>query len=429
MSAPQLRPYQARAIDEARKLIASGKRAPLLVAPCGAGKTVTGSAIAAGGVGKGKRVAWFAHRRELLTQAIVTMRSFGLSVGTGNSHNPVNVMSYQAACASGQVPDADIVVLDEAHHCGAEEWKRVTDAYAAAVRIGLSATPDRADGRGLGHAFDSIVTVAQYSELLLAGHLVPCDVIGPDRELTAKEIIARPVDAYLAHGRGSCIVFAPHVKAAQEYEAEFRAAGITCETVHAKQRDEERDAAIDRYTRGTTRVLCNVAILTEGTDLPRTETIVLARGCGSAGLYVQITGRCLRLYPDKKRAILLDLAGVANKHGSPTEDRIYSLDGIGIRRANGVIAFCSVCQQESGLCQCEGGASELESPHVVGDASMLKPWLAALRTADEGKRLASLRKLVIEAKTKGYKPGWVHHKYKYMFGHHPTREMLAKAVS
>lgn len=424
---PTLRPYQTRAIAEARKLIASGKRAPLLVSPAGSGKTTIGSAIVAGGVAKGKRVAWFAHRRELLTQAIQRLRSFDLDVGTGNSSKPVNVMSYQAACASGEVPDADIVVLDECHHVAAEEWKRVTDAYSGAIRIGLTATPERADGKGLGHAFDSLVTVAQYSELILDGHLVPCNVIGPDRELTAKEIIASPVDAYRSHGRGSCVVFAPHVKAAQEFEADFLSANISAATVHAKMSMDERDNILHKYARGDIRVLCNVAILTEGWDAPRTETIILARGVGSAGLYVQICCRASRPWGDKKHSILLDLAGVANKHGSPVEDRIYSLDGVGIRRANGAISFCRVCQQESAMCQCEGNGGELVSPSVVGDASMLKPWLAALRSADDGKKLASLRKLVIEAKTKGYKPGWVANKYKYMFGHWPSREMKERA--
>lgn len=419
---PDPYPHQTRAVEEARAKVSAGFRAPLLVAPTGAGKTNIACMIAQGTLERGGRVAVFAHRDEIIRQLHDRMKQFEIPTGKGTR---VQIMSYQTAVAREEVPEATVAIFDEAHHVAADEWKRVPDAYAQSVRIGLTATPERADGLGLGGAFDSMVTVAQYSELIAAGLLVPASVIaGPP--LKAGQIVAKPVDAYRAHGRGQCVVFAPHVKAAKEFADEFNAVRIPAAAVWDKMGKDKRAATLADYAAGRIRVLCNVAILTEGWDDPPTETIILARMMGSAGLYIQCAGRGARPWGSKADFILLDLVGNANTHGSPTEDRIYSLDGVGIQRAEGPgVSFCRKCGAVSGTCACEPEVQEL--PEVVGDASQLKPWQAVLANDTDDKRVLRLAKWIGETLRKGHKLGAAKYKYKACYQHWPTAVTWAKA--
>jgi superfamily II DNA or RNA helicase len=378
--------------------------------------------IAQGALERGGRVACFAHREEIIGQLYKRMAQFEIPTGPGTR---VQIMSYQTAVARDEVPEATVAIFDEAHHVAADEWKRVPDAYANVTRIGLTATPERGDGLGLGHAFDSMITVAQYSELIASGLLVPAYVIaGPP--LKAGQIVARPVDAYRAHGRGQCVVFAPHVKAAREFAEQFTAEGITAAVVWDKMGKDKRAATLAAYARAEIRVLCNVAILTEGWDDPPTETIILARMFGSAGLYIQCGGRGARPWGTKRDFVLLDLVGNATTHGSPTEDRMYSLDGVGIQRLQGPgVSFCRKCGAVSGTCACE--PEEQTPPEVVGDASQLKPWIAAMREEPDDRRVARLRKWFAEAEAKGHKPGAALFKFKAVYGHWPDARLRAEA--
>jgi len=374
--------------------------------------------IAAAARARGSRVAWFAHRRELVAQGRDTLREFGVRDG-------VTLTTYQAAAVSGQAPEADVVIFDEAHHLGdGGDWSRVAQAYEGRVRVGLSATPERADGRAL-EGFEELIVAAQYSELLSAGHIVPCDIMSTGHRLKSREIMQRPVDAYLAHAAGSAaVVFGSTVAQCEGFASDFVAAGVPAEVMHAKLADEERDARLARYASGRTRALVNVAILTEGWDAPHTRTVILARGCGSAGLYIQMTGRALRPHPSKERALLLDLAGVANEHGSPTEDRVYSLDGTGIQRqGQAAEGFCRVCSLALTDCQCERD----ERGELVVVGGQLEPWKAAMQVEPEDKRAVRLARWVSEARAKGHKTVSAFYKFKAVYGHFPSASLRAKA--
>ena len=414
----QLRSYQSRAIEQCRAALRAGKRSLLLVAPTGAGKSTMAAGIAAAARARGSRVAWFAHRRELVTQGRDTLREFGVRDG-------VTLTTYQAAAISGQAPEADVVIFDEAHHLGdGGDWSRVAQAYEGRVRVGLSATPERADGRAL-EGFEQLIVAAQYSELLSAGHIVPCDIMSTGHRLKSREIMQRPVDAYLAHAAGSAaVVFGSTVAQCEGFAADFVASGVAAEVVHAKLADEERDARLARYASGRTKVVVNVAILTEGWDAPHTRTVILARGCGSAGLYIQMTGRALRPHPSKDRALLLDLAGVANEHGSPTEDRVYSLDGTGIQRqGQAAEGFCRVCSLALTDCQCERD----ERGELVVVGGQLEPWREAMKAEATDKRASRLARWLLDARAKGHKDGAAKFKYKAVYGHWPSAGVLADA--
>lgn len=408
-----LRPYQAKAIGQARALVRAGKRAPLLAGPPGLGKTTLGAAILCSAIAKGGRGAWLAHRHELCDQAERTIAA------TGAPTDRWVVQTYQSVVARGEAPEADVVIFDEAHWLGqsAEEWKRIPEAYSDSIRIGLSATPERGDGSALA-GFDCIVPVSSYSELIGLGFLVPCNVIAPDKRLKAREIICPPVDAYLAHCRGELAVcFGPSVEACQRFVEEFRGLGVPAEVVHAQSTD--RADVLARWRRRETLVVANVGILTEGFDYPEVSCVILARNIGTCGFFLQTTGRGIRAAPGKTKATLLDLAGATHLHGSPTADREYALDGVGIRElgAPSLSPQCSICGNPP-PCEC-GGREQLEIA-IKGTVADLKPWQVAMRKEGSDERAERLAAFLSEARSKGDDPRSALFKYRYCYGFFPS---------
>jgi len=354
------RAYQRRALVETAEARAQGKRAILLVAPTGAGKTTIAGLAMKGAVSRSMRGAFIAHRRELIEQAAKRFQSFGLEVGYRGLRPgaPVQVTSPHVILARRQMPEAEFVVFDEAHHYVADEWRQILDGYrkAGAHVLGLSATPERGDGIGLGGAFDHLIVVSQIAELTDLGFLVPCDVARPRGGVS--RMACEPWEAYLKYAPGrSAVVFAPHVKAAEAFAADFRAHGIDAGVVEGTMAEEDRDRVLARFATGELRVIVNVMVLTEGWDCPIADVCILARLVGSPSLYLQMVGRVLRTLGAAERAaglvkeaaLLIDLCGNRELHGHPAENRIWSLEGAACRRAGqeaNPVRLCRSCRNE-----------------------------------------------------------------------------------
>lgn len=426
-----LRGYQNDAIASARSAF-SGARSVVLVLPTGAGKTRTAAEIARLATAKGGRVLWLAHRGELVDQAAGALRAAGLIVGglsasatiAPQPYAPIQIATVQTLLSRSARPEASLIVADEAHHYVAEQFRKVLDDYPTAKVLGLTATPERSDGRGLGEMYDRLVVGATVQQLTDLGHLVPCEIIRPARALQRGEIAQDPIASYHKHAAGTrAIVFARFVDEAEAFATAFREFGVSAECVHGNTPWGERTKTIARFRAGETRVLVNVYCLTEGFDAPETETCILARGAGSVGLYLQMVGRVLRPADGKQRALLIDLKGVSHYHGEPADDRAYSLDGRGIS-AKAEAVYCPVCGAErapgEGCDACgwqpEGGArSELS---VTGDP-LVK--YAAKRAESPEQRAATLERWRAEGRARGHKPGWAAAKYKAVYGAWPTR--------
>jgi hypothetical protein len=244
---------------------------------------------------------------------------------------PVQVASIQTMIARGIRPDADVVVVDEAHHVVSPEYFRVRSDYSSALVIGLTATPCRMDGVGLGTAFDALVPGPQPRELIAAGHLVPATVIAPSH--ATDSAADHPVDAYRKFLSGRrAIVFCSSVEAARTLAGEFTLAGIPAACVDGEMDDDKRAQEIERFKRGDLAVLTNMHVLTEGFDCRETSGIILARKVGSEPALIQMTGRGMRCAPGKVDLIVVDLFGSCLALGIlPDSDRVYSLDGKGVR--------------------------------------------------------------------------------------------------
>ncbi len=412
-SATELRDYQRRAYEQVKDAYRAGKRSICVVMPTGSGKTRLGAEFVRGHVAKGGKVLWLAHRVELVAQAAERLLAEGIEhvgVITADVDNPapdaaVQVASIQTLIARGELPEVSLVVFDEAHHYVAAEWGMVAKHYSNATRLGLTATPERSDGKPLGDLFDALVVGASPRELTELGYLVPCDVVSPAK-YSPRKIAGCPVEAYLERANGKrAFVFAALVEHAAELAEKFRAAGVTAACISGETPADERAAAVEAFRRGELLVLCNVAIFTEGTDVPEAEVCILARGCGSAGTYLQIIGRVLRNAPGKLSALLIDLPGVCRRHGLPTDDRKYSLEG-----KRGIML------QRRGSAGMPGhGLGGMKRPEQIA-APLIK---VAGFNADQKAKLDYLQEQYRQADRRGYKSGWAVFRFKERFGHAP----------
>ncbi len=335
----KLLPYQRDAVSRVATLLYFGIRRILLVLATGGGKTVILSYLTAQAVRQGKRCVWLVNRRELVQQTVRTLEAFGLTVGyDGKALTAmVQVLTYQGALACGEVPPADVVFPDEAHHLAEKgEWIQILKAYPDATVIGATATPERGDGKGL-EWFDCLEVVAQAGDLTALWQategrrgLVPCHVVRPSRELNG--LARTPAKATILHKLRDHrqVVFAPHIKAAEEYVRQFEEIGMRPAMVTGTTPKDERDALFARFREGAVNPLVGCQVFTEGWDEPTVEVVTIAGKCQSIGSLIQKVGRGLRPSPGKTRCVVLDLFGVTHTLGHPTMDREFRLVGDGI---------------------------------------------------------------------------------------------------
>ena len=432
----QLRPYQTQALDAVSAHWRNGARAVLLVAPTGSGKTTIGAEAVRRAVNRGKSCLWIAHRRELITQAYDRLCAEELPCGVimandkrADSFASVQICSIDTLTARGTRPPADLVIWDEAHHCAAETWRDLHKAYSTAWHLGLTATPERGDGSPLGDIFDQMVIGASVKQLTDDGHLVPCEVIAPPAKLGQGELAADPVKAYQDLGQGrQAVAYMPFVSDAHELAKAFCAAGIEAAAVDGGMAAADRDDVLQRFARGDLRVVTNVNVLTEGWDAPQTSVCILGRRVGHTGLYLQMVGRVLRPAEGKTSALVIDLAGSAVEHGTPDEDREYSLAGKAIARkaaAKQQLAVCRNCGRFGRSYPCARCGYQPERAEIVINPHKLQTVTQGVRHPVDWKRLIALCSL---CKAKGYKHGWVWFQYKEQTGHDVPYTAVMKAM-
>lgn len=353
MSALALRPYQARLVEEASDIIAAGTRSLVMQLPTGGGKTATASEILRRSVALGHRALFCAHLDALIEDTHERLIACGIHAGyiqAGRPSDPlarVQVCSIQTLHRRGERPPADLIIVDECHRAVAVTVRGVLDAYPHAVILGLTATPQRGDGKALGDVFERLVSGPTMRELTAEGHLVPCDVVAPP-DVAEKGLVTDPVDAYQKWTPGSrCMVFCSTVEHARLVTERFRARGVTAEMVVGETSREVRRSVRARMTSGELRAIVGVGVFLEGFDLPAVETIILARGFTVCGAFLQAIGRGLRPSPatGKTRCVVLDLRGAVNLHGLPDEDRRWSLEGKAVVRTEAIVALrrCAAC--------------------------------------------------------------------------------------
>ena len=318
--------------------------------------------VIGGAVAKGKRVVFLAPRRELVRQTSDHLDECGIVHGiimAGEPYSPdahVQVATKDTLAARTlrkhkiSLPWADVLCVDEAHQSVAAEYVRLIAKFReqnpAMVLLGLSATPGRADGKGLGDIYDVIVKAASYSELREGGHLVECQVYAPSipdmrgvktvagewesaevqKRMSKPKLTGDIFDHWssLASDRQT-VVFASGVKHSIYLRDVFRENKIEVEHIEADTPKDERDAILRDLEKGDIQVVCNCDVLTLGYDCPPISCIVLACPSKSLVRYRQRSGRALRPFPEKTECLILDHAGAALMHGYPDDDMDWEL--------------------------------------------------------------------------------------------------------
>ena len=419
-----------------------GARAVLLVAPTGAGKGTIAAHLLASATARGRRSLFLVHRSELVRDIAARLaregvRRIAVEMGGETERDPsalVTVATVQTLAARTYADDAaDLVVVDEAHHATCESYRGVLERCPSARVLGLTATPQRHDGRGLGDVFDRLVVAASVRELTDAGHLVPARVIAPAKAVTA--LALSPVTAYLEHARGRrTIIFCATIAHAREVACELRAAGVRAAAVDSES--DARGAHLEAFSSGDLDVLTNVAILTEGYDDPTVSCVILARGVGHAGSWLQIVGRALRPSPGKTDALVVDLRGSVYQHGLPADERTWTLDGSKPHTLGGEepIQQCPQCgdvfrasEWSERTCPSCGYVRPAKPDPKVVQAKLEEIRAERLARGDLSGRVAALRGWADEAKGRGFKAGWPAWKFQERFGRWPSKQERKEA--
>lgn len=357
-----LRPYQQQAVERIRQAYLQGARSPLLVLPTGGGKTVVFSHIAATSSARGKRILILVHRIELLRQTAKALQRAGIQPGlinpayTPNYRAPVQVAMVQTMAKRThffrKMP-FDLIITDECHHVVSKTYRDILAEFPNAYQLGVTATPVRGDGLGLGvnagGVYDTLIMGPTVAELIAGGYLVkPAIYVPKDRvdlsgvrsrmgdydrgELETRmdkpQITGNAVEHYRRTLNGlPAVAFCVSVQHAQHVAAEFQAAGYRAYAVDGSMEDAQRAAILNGLATGSVQVVTSCDIISEGTDIPAIAGAILLRPTQSTGLYLQQVGRALRTMEGKDRAVILDHVGNVLTHGLPDEDRAWSLDG------------------------------------------------------------------------------------------------------
>ena len=438
---PPMRSYQVRAIRELRAVCA---QRPVLVSPCGSGKTTIAAGIIRSALERGGRVLFIVHRNELLEQAVARLQAIGVEAHRIVANRPILRRQHCYVASIGTIVQrrpvecVRVVILDECSHAIADSWLAALRPYKDAITIGLTATPYRMDGKGLGAVFGTIVVAATYAELFGAGVILKPDVWAKRVVLNLKThhgdydmedageqmtvLTGDIIEHWKKHALGvRTVLYACSVNHAKWCADRFVDAGIPAAMVHGGMSLAERNERLAMLASGEIKVLANCELLTEGWDLPTLECVILARPTKSRALHVQMIGRVMRTAPGKLRAIVLDHANNHDTHGAAWHDGTYSLDE---RKSNPgtptELQLCLKCyvMYPAGLPVCPYCAAENpehEEKEIVETPEDLVPWVETEYSEEQ------YRIWVETASELGLKLGWARNKYKARFGEWPPR--------
>lgn len=376
MSNFPLREYQQKAVNSVQQTWNEGAQDVVLVMPTGSGKSRCMAELAK----IDGPVVIAAHRRELVSQLALAVAKEGLP------HRFIAQKKTVTFCTSQQMekighsmfaPSANIIVTsvqtlanrtrerwfddvkgyfsDEGHH-GVQntQWGKCRELFPRAKALWPTASPIRADGKGLGrHASgyaDKMIIGPCMRDLISQQHLADYRLImaETDIDLTAdmistttgdykpsalkkamedSNIVGDTVSVWKTYADGMLtVIFTVDVDSAEVLADEFRKTGIPAEAISSRNTDEERAAIIKRFERRTTLILCNSDLVGEGYDCPAMECTIMDRPTESYALFIQQWGRPLRPEPGKK-ALIIDKVGNVRRfiaRGFPLPDQHYN---------------------------------------------------------------------------------------------------------
>lgn len=433
--------YQRNLVDKARQAFSEGYKAPCIVAPCGAGKSVMISEIARLTTEKGNRVLFLVHRKELIEQIENSFRI-----------NAVNLDLVQFGMVQTIVRRLDkterpqLIITDESHHGLAKSYRNIYEYFNDALRLSFTATPIRLNGEGLGDVNDILLEEVNAEWLIENGFLSPYKYYAPKlieedylklssmKEFTSKSIddalgnvIYGDVIAHykkLADGE-QAIAYCHSVAASEELAETFNSLGIPAAHIDGKTDKQKRGAIIEQFRKREIRVLTNVDLIGEGFDVPDCSTVIMLRPTKSLSLYIQQSMRGMR-FKAGKTSIIIDHVGNVQRFGLPDEKREWSLTGkkkqsseatIKIKQCENCFAVYSITEKACPMC---GHVVEVvrtnekEHDETAELEEIKKGDIAIKMDFREPRDCKSIQELYDLAKNRGYKKGWAYHQAKMM---------------
>lgn len=469
-----LRDYQARNLEAVRAAMRQ-YRSTLLVEPCGSGKGTEATYIVRSAVAKGRRVMFLVNRRTLVRDMSRRLDRLGLEhgiiMGSDPRHDPslpIQIASIDTLHRRERIPAADLLILDEAHFAVSPTWRAVVDRYPAAKILGMTATPIRLDGLGLGEMFNVMIQGLSVVELISRGFLVPSRTFAPStpelagvkktagdfnqRQLAEACDRKKLVGDIVAHWKRlsadrKTVSFGVDQKHAQHIAEQFRCSGVDCAYVDADTGDDERDRIWDDLDHGRLPIVSSVGIISYGWDHPVVSTVILARPTESLQLHLQQIGRGSRPAPGKTDLLVLDHAGNTHRHGIYEDERDWSLHGAALRESgnqesvpittcrkcfgvfrSGVVDVCPYCGApvEKQTRSIKTVNAELEEFRRQQKQDAIEDWRARMTADKKRERFTEFRRIAAE---RGYKPGWPMVQFKVQFGHWPPAAWLRREIT
>ena len=465
-----LRQYQKDTLNDIIRSQRDGNKNILLQAATGSGKTVMASAFVNHMIKQNKNVLFLAHRRELITQCSDKLTKEGIKHGiimAGETaqfwHNTQvasidTLRSRSITNKTEELPKADLVIIDEAHRSLSKTYLKIIGMYADSQVLGLTATPVRSDGRGLGHIFSDMVQAPSIGELIRQGHLVGCEYFAPtipdlngiqshmgdynSTELASRmdkpKLIGDIVSSWKKIGNNKkTIVFASSVAHSKNIAESFIDIGIKAAHIDGTTDHTERQRVLDEFNNGDMKIICNCMVLTEGFDCPPAEVCVLARPTKSLGMYIQMVGRVLRPFEGKKHATVIDHSGAVYTHGFVEDDIEWVLDPkkpmtIKERKLSKpkeetqiICEGCFSMYSGSNICSKCGHVQLKKSKYVevldkeLGFVDKVSKTVKKKLTYAPEFRKEFYAMLLGYCKIHNYKRGWAYHTYEQRFGKFP----------
>ncbi len=444
----RLRPYQQKNANEILALLERGVPGSLYALPTAGGKTaVVVAGVIRTVVNHGWSTVFLVHRRELLHQSVRTLRRVGIEPAIIDpDHDPdplalvhvasIDTLKSRKRRLADWLRTVKLVAIDEAHHTIAPGWQALIEAMPNALRLGVTATPFRGDGKPLGALFDEVVRGPSVAELTAAGWLCPAEVWSPpmsldltgvkisrgdyvaadlDRVMNTDAITRLAMNTYAARMPGEpAIAFCVSVDHARHVAEAFSRSGWRAVSVDGTMSTDDRDAAIAGLAAGRIQVLTSCEIVSEGTDVPVVAGAILLRPTKSVLKHMQQVGRVLRINDGKDRACIIDIADNVRLHGMPDADRKWTL-------SNGLVPVvhstkrCPKCHRRfsaAPLCPTPGCGYSFRAGWGPTPFTVSGLPDSAIRTMptpqleDMARSNGDLRRI---AMLKGYQPGWIHH--------------------
>ena len=356
-----LRDYQTRLADSGDAAMLQGQR-PCMVAPTGAGKTVILAELARRALARGEQVVVICHREEILTQIVASLqRHLGqqevIAMVTAGSRPRMD-----RRVVVGMVPTmvrrlkmleqlrGCTLLADECHHAPSPTWRKVIEAAQPQRFGGLTATPVRPDGKGLGdeEMFDLLINGPEANELMAAGKLCRYRLFAAPHRIDTRGMRKRGGDFAVADmerrvveiqgeivrdwrqlnpraERTICV--AVSVDHAHQVAEQFRDEGVAAEAVDGNTPKPERRGIFDRFRAGQITVLCACAVIDEGLDVPEATCLQILRPTASIRLWRQLIGRVLRPAADKPEALIIDHTDNWRRLPPPDAEMNWKLNG------------------------------------------------------------------------------------------------------